>query len=166
MQNWKNRSRLDCLRDWKKNIQPWRLHWLKKSIYGLKQSPREWYRLLHDVLVSMGFYRTQADHSIFIKKDENLHKHGHDSLHTDNSLYVMVYVDDLLVLSPSGEMHFQALKRVFRYLAGSKNLSISFSPQEDPALCGYCDADWAGPHSEKGLSTSGFVFKMAGGPIS
>ncbi|MBZ6422503.1 MAG: hypothetical protein LBE43_02335 [Staphylococcus aureus] len=147
-------------------MQPWRLHWLKKSIYGLKQSPREWYRLLHDVLVSMGFYRTQADHSIFIKKDENLHKHGHDSLHTDNSLYVMVYVDDLLVLSPSGEMHFQALKRVFRYLAGSKNLSISFSPQEDPALCGYCDADWAGPHSEKGLSTSGFVFKMAGGPIS
>lgn len=28
---------------------------LMKTIYGLKQSPREWYTLLHDVMVSMGF---------------------------------------------------------------------------------------------------------------
>ncbi|KAJ9484610.1 hypothetical protein VN97_g8749 [Penicillium thymicola] len=33
-------------------------------------------------------------------------------------------------------------------------------------LIGYCDADWAGPHSDKGLSTSGFIFKMAGGAVS
>jgi hypothetical protein len=64
-----------------------------------------------------------------------------------------------------GDMHFQALKRVFRYLTGSRHLSISFSPNEDWALSGYCDADWADPYSEKGLSTSGFVLKMAGGPI-
>jgi hypothetical protein len=67
--------------------------------------------------------------------------------------------------------HFQALKRVFRYLAGTKFLTISFLPEIDLNSCsmavsGYCDADWAGPHSEKGLSTSGFLFKMAGGAIS
>ncbi|KAJ5462264.1 hypothetical protein N7530_010469 [Penicillium desertorum] len=66
---------------------------LQKTIYGLKQSPREWYRLLHDVLISIGFVRTQSDHSIFIKK--------HTDEYGDHSLYVMVYVDDLLVLSPS-----------------------------------------------------------------
>lgn len=65
-------------------------------------------------------------------------------------------------------MHFQVLKRVFRYLAGTKHLTIVFRPGDDENrhLIGYCDADWAGPHSEKGLSTSGFVFMMAGGPIS
>ncbi|KAG0153801.1 hypothetical protein PDIDSM_1180 [Penicillium digitatum] len=62
------------------------------------------------------------------------------------------------------DVHFQALKRVFRYLTGTKLLTISFHPSmQDAAVCGYCDADWAGPHSEKGLSTSGFLFKMAGG---
>jgi len=65
------------------------------------------------------------------------------------------------------DVHFQALKRVFRYLTGTKLLTISFHPSmQDAAVCGYCDADWAGPHSEKGLSTSGFLFKMAGGAIS
>lgn len=72
-----------------------------------------------------------------------------------------------------GEIHFQVLKRVFRYLTSSKHLTISFFPaiQEDltlttdPVLYGFCDADQAGPYSEKGLSTSSFVFKMAGGPI-
>ncbi|EKV04384.1 hypothetical protein PDIP_87550 [Penicillium digitatum Pd1] len=69
-------------------------------------------------------------------------------------------------LNPS-DVHFQALKRVFRYLTGTKLLTISFYPSmQDAAVCGYCDADWAGPHSEKGLSTSGFLFKMAGGAIS
>ncbi|OQD68932.1 hypothetical protein PENPOL_c002G03309 [Penicillium polonicum] len=65
-------------------------------------------------------------------------------------------------------MHFQALKRVFGYLAGTKHLAFAFrsSNDDNQHLTGYCDADWAGPHSEKGLSTSGFVFMMAGGPIS
>jgi hypothetical protein len=36
----------------------------------------------------------------------------------------------------------------------------------DHLLHGYCDADWAEPHSDKGLSTSGFAFKLAGGLIS
>ncbi|OQD61606.1 hypothetical protein PENPOL_c016G01137 [Penicillium polonicum] len=43
---------------------------------------------------------------------------------------------------------------------------ISSIPELGSLGTRYCDADWAGPHSEKGLSTSGFVFKMAGGPIS
>ncbi|KAL2704805.1 hypothetical protein AAEP93_000055 [Penicillium crustosum] len=63
---------------------------LMKTIYGLKQSPREWYRLLHDVLISMGFTRTQSDHSIFIKCASG-----------KAPLFIMIYVDDLLVLSPS-----------------------------------------------------------------
>ena len=47
--------KLSFLKGRKRSIQ------LEQTIYGLKQSPREWYRLLDDVLISMGFIRTQAD---------------------------------------------------------------------------------------------------------
>ena len=39
---------------------------LQKALYELKQSPRIWYQLLHDFLISQGFTRTEADYSIFV----------------------------------------------------------------------------------------------------
>ena len=39
---------------------------LKKGLYGLKQAGQEWYAMLHDFLIQLGFYRTHADHSVFI----------------------------------------------------------------------------------------------------
>lgn len=65
--------------------------------------------------------------------------------------------------------HFTALQRVFRYLAGTIDLSIVYTGSgstEDASLRDYCDSDWAGPHSDKKLSTSGYLFTLAGGPVS
>jgi transposase InsO family protein len=59
---------------------------LKKGLYGLKQSPRMWYKTLHDFLVENGFHRTQADHSVFVTDDGI------------NGLIVTVYVDDLNII--------------------------------------------------------------------
>ncbi|KGO62116.1 hypothetical protein PEX2_013290 [Penicillium expansum] len=177
---------------------------LMKTIYGLKQSPREWYSLLHDVLVSIGFDRTQSDHSIFVKRQ-----------HGGSPLYVMVYVDDLLVLSPSEDAiqqfksaiskHFDTSDKgkLQRYLAinvhyanGIIHLSqadyvdkilVRFSlenckpvitpmdkkqaliPFEGTATKGQIHEYQTKIGTlicEKGLSTSGFLFKMAGGAIS
>lgn len=36
----------------------------------------------------------------------------------------------------------------------------------DQLIIGYCDADYAGPYLEGCISTSGYVFLLAGGPIS
>uniref|UniRef100_A0A2N9I442 Integrase catalytic domain-containing protein n=1 Tax=Fagus sylvatica TaxID=28930 RepID=A0A2N9I442_FAGSY len=41
---------------------------LKKSIYGLKQSPRAWFDKFSKAVVSHGMTRSQADHSVFFKK--------------------------------------------------------------------------------------------------
>ena len=41
----------------------WRL---LKSIYGLKQASRVWYRLLRKVLESLRFIRSEFDHALFI----------------------------------------------------------------------------------------------------
>ena len=61
---------------------------LHKSLYGLKQAPRAWYDKLHAALHSLGFVGSQSDHSLFVKKDPSL-------------VFIMVYVDDILVTGPS-----------------------------------------------------------------
>ena len=62
---------------------------LKKSLYGLKQSPRCWNKALHKVLLDNYFKQSSADPSLYI---------------LDNAaerLWLLVYVDDLLMVSPS-----------------------------------------------------------------
>jgi reverse transcriptase-like protein len=70
--------------------------------------------------------------------------------------------------SRPGIKHAAALKRVFRYLAGTKYLGISFNrpdPLPNPLLYGYSDSDFAADINNR-RSTSGFVFLLNGGPIS
>ena len=77
-------------------------------------------------------------------------------------------------LERPGRQHWEALVHVFRYLKGSINLGIKFDGQLPSTVHGtksfhlpesLCDADWAGdPNTRR--STTGYVFKLAGGPIS
>ncbi|KAG2758562.1 hypothetical protein Pcac1_g29314 [Phytophthora cactorum] len=61
--------------------------------------------------------------------------------------------------------HWQALKRVFRYIQGTKTHGIEFQGSCEDGLQGYSDADWAGD-IESRRSTSGYAFMMNGGCIS
>ncbi|GMG39212.1 unnamed protein product [Aspergillus oryzae] len=61
--------------------------------------------------------------------------------------------------------HWQALKRVFRYIQGTKTHGIEFYAANEEGLQGYSDADWAGD-VETRRSTSGYAFMMNGGCIS
>lgn len=64
------------------------------------------------------------------------------------------------------ESHWQAVKRIFRYLAGTVNLGICYKKgNESSELSGYSDADYAGD-VETRRSTTGYLFIMANGPIS
>ena len=38
---------------------------LKRSIYGLKQSSRQWYFRFHDLIISHGFEMIEEDHCVF-----------------------------------------------------------------------------------------------------
>jgi histone deacetylase 1/2 len=64
---------------------------LDKALYGLKQAPRAWYARLCAKLVSLGFIPSKADTSLFYY---NKGKH---------KLFVLVYVDDIIVASSSLE---------------------------------------------------------------
>lgn len=77
---------------------------LYKALYGLRQAPRAWFTKLKQYLVSHGFHACQSDTSLFV----------YHSSHS--TIYVLVYVDDLIVTGTNDE-HLQgcvtALHRVF-----------------------------------------------------
>jgi hypothetical protein len=58
---------------------------LKKSLYGLKQVPREWYAKMESYLLSQNF--------VCFKSDLNFYMLGK----TDSLLLLVMYVDDLLI---------------------------------------------------------------------
>ena len=59
---------------------------LKKSLYGLKQSPRAWFEKFSSTLISAGYSQSEGDHTLFFK-------HGQDS----KLAILIVYVDDIIV---------------------------------------------------------------------
>lgn len=68
-------------------------------------------------------------------------------------------------LSNPGYAHWVAAKKVMRYLQKTKDYMLVYREVDDLNVIGYSDADFAGcPDDEK--STSGYIFKMAGGALS
>eukprot|EP00253_Pinus_taeda_P004978 PITA_04978 len=63
------------------------------------------------------------------------------------------------------EAHWQAAKRILRYIKGTKRLGILYTTSECSNLVGYADSDWAGSVDDR-KSTSGYVFLMGSGDIS
>ena len=41
---------------------------LKKTLYGLKQSPRVWFGRFKEAMTKYGFRQSNSDHTLFLKK--------------------------------------------------------------------------------------------------
>uniref|UniRef100_A0AAV1TK68 Uncharacterized protein n=1 Tax=Peronospora matthiolae TaxID=2874970 RepID=A0AAV1TK68_9STRA len=63
------------------------------------------------------------------------------------------------------EEHWVAVKRIFRYLQGTKMHGICYKPNAKIGFRGYSDADWAGDLADR-KSTSGYIFMLLGAPVS
>ncbi|RVX22605.1 Retrovirus-related Pol polyprotein from transposon TNT 1-94 [Vitis vinifera] len=72
---------------------------LRRSLYGLKQSPRTWFNRFSSVVQEFGMLRSTADHSVF---------YHHNSL--GQCIYLVVYVDDI-VITGSDQDDIQKLKQ-------------------------------------------------------
>lgn len=59
---------------------------LKKSLYGLKQSPRQWYKRFDTFMVGNGYCRSGYDNCVYHKKLPN-----------GSFIYLLLYVDDMLI---------------------------------------------------------------------
>jgi hypothetical protein len=62
-----------------------------------------------------------------------------------------------------GWKHWEAVKRIFRYLMGTKNLQLTYGGDER-GLVGYVDADGASQDHRRAIS--GYVFMVDGGAVS
>uniref|UniRef100_A0AAV1V8R4 Integrase catalytic domain-containing protein n=1 Tax=Peronospora matthiolae TaxID=2874970 RepID=A0AAV1V8R4_9STRA len=63
------------------------------------------------------------------------------------------------------EEHWVAVKRIFRYLQGTKTHGICYKPSARIDFRGYSDADWAGDLTDR-KSTSGYTFMLLGALVT
>ncbi|KAK4342713.1 hypothetical protein RND71_038529 [Anisodus tanguticus] len=61
--------------------------------------------------------------------------------------------------------HFNAVKRIIRYVAGTSDLGIWYSKDINPNLIGYSDSDWASDVDDR-KSTSGGCFYLGNNLVS
>ena len=61
--------------------------------------------------------------------------------------------------------HWTAVKRILRYLKGTEGYGLLYSASDQEDLHGFSDSDWAGDLEDR-KSTSGYLFKLSGAPIS
>ena len=63
------------------------------------------------------------------------------------------------------KQHWTAVKRILRYLQGTKKFGLLYAKEGSKECVGYSDADWAGDLDNQ-RSTSGYVFKISGAVVS
>jgi hypothetical protein len=68
-------------------------------------------------------------------------------------------------LSKPNYRHWEAVKRVLRYLKGAIDLGLVLGGQDSCTLAGYCDSDWASD-IETRRSRTGYIFIMNGCVVS
>jgi len=62
-----------------------RVCYLKKSLYGLKQSPRAWFGKFSEVVLEFGMKMSKCDHSVFYRQS------------IVGTILLVVYVDDIVI---------------------------------------------------------------------
>ena len=63
------------------------------------------------------------------------------------------------------QAHWKLVKRILRYLKGTRNLGLRFRWEKFPELVGYSDADYANDVKTR-RSTTGFCIIYGGGPVA
>ena len=67
---------------------------LKKSLYGLKQSPRQCYKRFDSFLTTNDFKRSNYDNCVYFKMSDD-----------GSFVYLLLYVDDMLIaINDKGEI--------------------------------------------------------------
>ena len=69
-----------------------RVYLLKRSLYDLKQSLRQWYKRFDSFMISHDFKRSSFDRFVYFKRYND-----------ESFLYLLFYVDDMLIAAKSKE---------------------------------------------------------------
>ena len=76
-----------------------RVYKLLKALYGLRESPRHWYKCFDEYVLKLGFRKSNVELCLYIhEKDEDI-------------VYLLIYVDDLLICRKD-EKKIQRIKKI------------------------------------------------------
>ncbi|RVW69880.1 Retrovirus-related Pol polyprotein from transposon TNT 1-94 [Vitis vinifera] len=143
---------------------------LKKSFYGLKQSPRQWYKRLDKYMLDIGFNRSSHDGCVYFKLNEDI------------MVYLLLYVDDMRVACQE-RRHLEQVKEMLKAKFEMKDLGsakrilgmeierdrskrvLRLSQKSYIKLQGFVDVDYAG-NIDTRKSLTGYVFTVFGGAVS
>ena len=84
---------------------------LLKTLYGLKQSPREWNANLDKFMISQLFTRITADSCVYIRKSDK------------GTVIIAVYVDDLIIAGSSLRL-VECVKSAFHHKYKMKDMGM------------------------------------------
>ena len=76
---------------------------IKKALYGLATSARQWSLTLGEAIKEMGFKPTRADPDLWIKESENGDKYE----------YIATYVDDIIIVAKNPMEYLETIKHKF-----------------------------------------------------
>lgn len=92
------------------NRKPNQVCLLKRALYGLKQSPRQWCKCFDEFMLKSGFEISNFDSYVYVKKRPEMSK-----------VYQLLYVDDML-LANRGRLEIKQLKTQLRERFEMKDL--------------------------------------------
>nr|CAD40121.3 OSJNBa0061C06.5 [Oryza sativa Japonica Group] len=157
---------------------------LKKSLYGLKQSPRQWYKRFDSFMLSQKFRRSNYDSCVYVKVADG------------SAIYLLLYVDDMLIaakdkseiaklkaqlssefemkdlgavkkildLCPQSDCDIEYMSRV-HYSSAVGSIMYAMFGRSRNGLIGYVDSDFAGDLDRRRSLTS-YVFTIGGCAVS
>ncbi|KAE8663181.1 Germin-like protein subfamily 1 member 17 [Hibiscus syriacus] len=158
---------------------------LKKSLYGLKQSPRQWYKWFDSYMIKIGYNRCAAKKILgmeicrdrdsrklwlsqrgYVEKMLERYGKGFVFYVVGCLMYAMVCTRPDLAhdvsqvckyMSKPGKQHWEAVKWIFQYVKGTVGHGIVFGSQRDnPLVVGYVDSYYAGDFDNR-RSTTGSI---------
>ena len=65
---------------------------LKRSLYDLKQSPRQWYKRFDSFMIPHDFKRSSFDSCVYFKRCND-----------ESFMYLLFYVDEMLIVTKNKE---------------------------------------------------------------
>ncbi|GJW14106.1 retrotransposon protein, putative, ty1-copia subclass [Tanacetum coccineum] len=130
---------------------------LKKSLYGLKQSPRQWYKRFDVYMISNGFSRNNYDSCVYFKEFAPARKIlgmeiVRDRAHFKVSLkdfssndWDVERMSKVPYANAVGKNHLEAMKWILKYLKGTADVGLVYGrdQRKHVDVDGFVDADYA-----------------------
>ena len=85
---------------------------LVKSLYVLKQAPKQWHEKFDHTMLSLGFKINECDKCVYIKK------------YTNSCVFVCLYVDDMLIMGTSKDV-IMSTKKLLSSIFDMKDLGLA-----------------------------------------